>query len=108
MMLLMVLKKVLGLLLLLLLPNNSMKRVGHDAAAVVGVRLAAARGGVAEHRLVCDHAFAPALLSGWCCVDVVEESLKIVTWERAVHLLVGPNHQGDVRPKGQFRLGVRR
>ena len=29
-------------------------------------------------------------LSGWCCVDVVEESLKIVTWEGAVHLLVGP------------------
>ena len=29
-------------------------------------------------------------LSGWCCVDVVEESLKIVTWEGTVHLLVGP------------------
>ena len=28
-------------------------------------------------------------LSGWCCVDIVEESLKIVTWEGAVHLLVG-------------------
>ena len=34
-------------------------------------------------------------LSGWCCVDVVEESLKIITWEGAVHLFVGPCNSFD-------------
>ena len=29
-------------------------------------------------------------LGGWCCVDVVEESLEIVAGKRTVHLLVRP------------------
>ena len=97
-----------------------MEGVSHDAVvgvsldAGVGVGVDAR---VREHGLVSDQALSSAFLvvarggdrfsfqdvsfdgklccvilylGGWCCVDVVEESLEIVAGKRTVHLLVRP------------------